>query len=213
MSASPEDDFLSESQTVYFNSSAEIDGDGSQSKPYKYLTSQRIGSGNILVFANGEYELSKSLSISAATFYGENPSKTIINLNNNKISTSNNLVFNNLTLKNLFIENNAGTVTATNVIIADGIAAVRDRYDGSFGGAIGCFVRKVDSQQINPTLYITNCTFINNTAVYGGAIFMESGTLNITDSRFENNHADNFGGAIGLFPGSTAIIENTVFAS
>ena len=88
------EDILSAGQTIYFNASAEKDGDGSQARPYKYLTSQRIGYGNTLYFANGEYELSRSLSISSATFYGEDASKTIINLNNHKISTSNNLVFN-----------------------------------------------------------------------------------------------------------------------
>lgn len=48
----------------------------------------------------------------------------------------------------------------------------------------------------SPGVYIENCTFINNTAEYGGAIFVDDGAVIIINSSFVDNYAYNFGGAL-----------------
>ena len=64
------DDILS-AQDVYFNASAEVDGDGSMEHPYKTLNVQRIGYGNTLHFANGVYNLQRTVTINKAIFIGQ----------------------------------------------------------------------------------------------------------------------------------------------
>ncbi|MBQ9026360.1 MAG: peptidase C1, partial [Methanobrevibacter sp.] len=206
-----DDDILS-GQEIYFNASADVDGDGSKDNPYKILNVQRIGYGNTLYFANGVYELQRTTTINKAVFIGQDVDKTIINQNGREIYVSDSLTLQNLTLLKSSITNNAAVVKATNVIFDSGSAKVSDEYDASFGGAISNFVSDdYHSYSVSPELYIDNCTFINNNAVYGGAIYLEYGSAQINNSIFKNNYAQNFGGAICLSVGSTANIENTIF--
>ena len=206
-----DEDILS-AQEIYFNASAEVDGDGSKENPYKTLNVQRIGYGNTLYFANGVYELERTTTINKATFIGEDADKTIITQNGREIYVSNSLTLENLTLSKSSITNNAAVVRATNVIFEGGISKVSDEYDASFGGAISNFVSgDYHSYAASPELYIDNCTFRNNYAVYGGAIYIEYGTANINNSIFEYNVANNFGGAICIDVASTVNIQNSIF--
>ncbi|MBR0272318.1 MAG: hypothetical protein IJQ68_10100, partial [Methanobrevibacter sp.] len=208
---STDDDILS-AQEIYFNASAEVDGDGSKENPYKTLNIQRIGYGNTLYFANGVYELQRTTTINKATFIGQDADKTVINQNGREIYVSGSLTLQNLTLSKSSITNNAAVVRATNVIFDGGSAKVSDKYDASFGGAISNFVSEdYHSYAATPELYIDNCTFINNNAVYGGAIYLEYGSVQINNSVFKNNYAQNFGGALCLDVGSTATVENSIF--
>ncbi len=205
------DDILS-AQDVYFNASAEVDGDGSMEHPYKTLNVQRIGYGNTLHFANGVYNLQRTVTINKAIFIGQDADKTIINQNGREIFVSNSLTLENLTLSKSSITNNAATVTATNVIFDGGVAKVSGDYDASFGGAISnMVVEDYHSYAATPELYIDNCTFKNNEAVYGGAIYIEYGDAKINNSRFINNVAENYGGAITVNVASTVSIANSIF--
>lgn len=71
-----------------------------------------------------------------------------------------------------------------------------------------------DRNNNRPTLTFTDCKFINNSAVKGGAIGLKQGT--ITNCEFINNSAD-YGGAIIIAPFNERlnyneiVIENTVF--
>ena len=206
-----EDGVLS-AQDIYFNASADIDGDGSRENPYKVLNTQRIGYGNTLHFANGVYNLTRAVSINSAIFIGEDAQKTIINHNGRELSVSTSLTLQNITFYKSTISNNGAKIYAYNTIFNGGIAKVSDKYDGSFGGAISNFASTdYHSYASYPEIRIDNCTFINNFAVYGGAIYIESGSANITNSRFINNTANNFGGAICIFGSSTVNIADSTF--
>ena len=51
-----EEDTLSRGEDYYFNASADEDGIGSLTSPYKYLTADRMVDGSVIHLANGEYE-------------------------------------------------------------------------------------------------------------------------------------------------------------
>ena len=63
-------------------------------------------------------------------------------------------------------------------------------------------------------VFIDNCVFINNTAGrYGGAIYYSAGGLNLVNSYFYGNKANNLGGAVCIGSGSTgnSAITNSTF--
>ena len=59
------------------------------------------------------------------------------------------------------------------------------------------------------TLY--NCTFLNNSAMYGGAIYLPYGELSLSNCKFINNSAHWFGGAIASDKDSKISVVGTVF--
>ncbi|WP_458455044.1 C1 family peptidase [Methanobrevibacter sp.] len=63
------------------------------------------------------------------------------------------------------------------------------------GGAIYVDVDS-GSNDLVQTVDIFNCTFINCSSEFGGALVHMGGSLNVADSRFINNSAGQFGGAI-----------------
>ena len=97
----------------------------------------------------------------------------------------------NLTISDATIMNYA-TLNATNTIFAHGSGSNKDSYGNNFGGAIYCPYYS----GYTPAVNIKNCTFIDNYAEYGGAIYMDGGSLDIIDTMFINNFAYNFGGSI-----------------
>ena len=73
---------LTGSNDIYFNASAESDGRGTQSSPYKYLQYNRLTSGCTAHFADGTYELDSKKGIySSMTFMGQSAQNTIIKFN------------------------------------------------------------------------------------------------------------------------------------
>ncbi|WP_067041893.1 C1 family peptidase [Methanobrevibacter sp. YE315] len=169
------------SASYYFNPNAENDnGDGSINNPYKYLTWDRIRDNSILHLKNGEYDLGNRYSnIYNVTFLGQNCDRTIIK--NARFTVQSSIVIKDLTLTSSVISNN-GDINARNVIF-------KDSYSTSGGGAIS-------STNSNSLVKVYNCTFLNNSAKYGGAIYMSKGTLSVSNSIFRDNHAQLFGGAI-----------------
>ncbi|MBR3139419.1 MAG: Ig-like domain-containing protein, partial [Methanobrevibacter sp.] len=180
----------------YFDSNAENDGNGSVADPYKLLKSTRIVSNSNLYLANGEYTLDRSVSnINNVTIIGDNPSQTIIRYSGTGFTVSSSLTLKNLTLINLRINNN-GNLTASNVIFKD------SQYSSS-GGVIESYG--------NHFINLDNCTFSNNSAKYGGAIYIKEGTLTITNSLFRDNHANLYGGAIVGYTSSNIYINDSRF--
>lgn len=194
------------SADYYFNSSTEKDGTGTIDNPYKTLTANRIKSNSNIHLANGEYTLDKRKDISNVNFIGSDPEKTIIKYNGVGFNVQTSINLQNLTLYNLTINNNY-RVTATNTIFAEGCGVVEDSYGNNFGGAIYTPYNVYYTTSVD----VKNCTFINNHAEYGGAIYMETGYLYVTDCIFSNNYAYNYGGAIGLEYDSRATITDTKF--
>lgn len=192
-------DVLTGSNDIYFNASADSDGKGTQSSPYKYLQYNRLTSGCTAHFADGTYNLDAKKGIySSMTLIGQSAQNTIIKFNGIafNVGTGYTLTLKDLTLNHATVKN-FGTVSATNVIFKNGVA-VDDTgygYNNAYGGAIYNYVN-TDYVTNMPKNTLYNCTFLNNSAMYGGAIYLPYGELSISNCKFINNSAHWFGGAI-----------------
>lgn len=208
---------LTGSNDIYFNASAESDGRGTQSSPYKYLQYNRLTSGCTAHFADGTYELDFKKGIySSMTFMGQSAQNTIIKFNGFAFNVGDGYT---LTLKDLTLDHatvkNLGTVSATNVIFKNGVA-VDDTsygYDNAYGGAIYNYVSTDYYGYVTnvPKNTLYNCTFLNNSAMYGGAIYLPYGELSLSNCKFINNSAHWFGGAIASDKDSKISVVGTVF--
>lgn len=208
---------LTGSNDIYFNASAESDGRGTQSSPYKYLQYNRLTSGCTAHFADGTYELDSKKGIySSMTFMGQSAQNTIIKFNGIAFNVGDGYT---LTLKDLTLDHatvkNLGTVSATNVIFKNGVA-VDDTsygYDNAYGGAIYNYVSTDYYGYVTnvPKNTLYNCTFLNNSAMYGGAIYLPYGELSLSNCKFINNSAHWFGGAIASDKDSIISVVGTVF--
>lgn len=195
-------DVLTGSNDIYFNASADSDGRGTQSSPYKYLQYNRLTSGCTAHFADGTYNLDAKKGISSSmTLIGQSAQNTIIKFNGIafNVGTGYTLTLKDLTLNHATVKN-FGTVSATNVIFKNGVA-VDDTgygYNNAYGGAIYNYVNTDYSGYVTntPKNTLYNCTFLNNSAMYGGAIYLPYGELSISNCKFINNSAHWFGGAI-----------------
>lgn len=208
---------LTGSNDIYFNASAESDGRGTQSSPYKYLQYNRLTSGCTAHFADGTYELDSKKGIySSMTFMGQSAQNTIIKFNGIAFNVGDGYT---LTLKDLTLDHatvkNLGTVSATNVIFKNGVA-VDDTsygYDNAYGGAIYNYISTDYYGYVTnvPKNTLYNCTFLNNSAMYGGAIYLPYGELSLSNCKFINNSAHWFGGAIASDKDSKISVVGTVF--
>lgn len=195
-------DVLTGSNDIYFNASVDSDGKGTQSSPYKYLQYNRLTSGCTAHFADGTYNLDAKKGIySSMTLIGQSAQNTIIKFNGIafNVGTGYTLTLKDLTLNHATVKN-FGTVSATNVIFKNGVA-VDDTgygYNNAYGGAIYNYVNTDYSGYVTntPKNTLYNCTFLNNSAMYGGAIYLPYGELSISNCKFINNSAHWFGGAI-----------------
>lgn len=194
------DNSLGSSHDYYVNASLSEDGNGSINSPYNSLDSSKIQDDSNYHIANGEYYLnphytSYPLTLDTVSFIGENAEETILYFNSS-IKTVNCATFKNITLVLISQITNQGTLNAENTIF-------RDSYNrgGYFGGAIN------STSPVN----INNCTFIKNTGKYGGAIYIDNAKLDISNSKFIENYAYNYGGAIAGENNAEITIKNTSF--
>jgi len=106
----------------------------------------------------------------------------------------------NLTLKNLTLTNGIPVITNAGPLYnSNGTLVLENcifKYNkGDNGGVLN----------IQDSTTITNCSFINNTAIRGGAIYNTGGQLSIANSNFINNSANDmtngFGGALWVSNG------------
>ena len=202
------DDVLA--KDYYFDSNIENDtGDGSIDNPYKELSDSRIKDYSVIHLANGNYSFSQRAdSYRDITVYGQDASRTIIECDY-ALVVSGNFNLRNVTLINTPIISK-GVLNASNTIFKDSTALNSDSYGNTYGGAIS-------SSSNRYSVILNNCTFINNTAQYGGAVSMKGGSLEISDCLFINNTAYNYGGAITAFAYDTSKpkvkIRNSVFVN
>lgn len=213
---------------IYFDANVVSDGTGSQNSPYKTVSSSRLGSINH--FASGRYVIGSSLSSvfssSAMTFIGDNRDTTILEYTGrgNFISTSSDLTFSTITLKGVSIVSTGGLLTANDTIFDSGTAPVEEEidysyYDNSYGGAIK---QSISSSTIDwgsifggsssAGMKITDCVFKNNYAAYGGAIYVDGGSCEITNTRFERNTAKHYGGSISAVNNVKLTLADCVFS-
>ena len=194
ISYSQDENVLSASNDYYFDASALDDsGDGSVSSPYKYLTADRIKGNCNIYLKDGEYNLDASKSIERVNIIGSSHTGTILKYYGNAFTVNSMLTLTNITLQGISITNYA-TLNATNTVFSEGYGTRFDSYGNVYGGAI-C-TRYLDESNANAKVTLNNCTFHDNFAIYGGAIYAETGSLEIVNSNFIDNFAYNFGGAI-----------------
>ena len=194
---------MSSSTYVYFDSSLSVDGNGSQNSPYNHLESNRLNDNSIAYFFNGEYSLDQTKSFNNLTIIGQNPLNTIIKSNYLQFTSSGTLSIVNITLDGVSIRNN-NDFTATSVIFENNMGSYKGRYDNVFGGVI---------YSTSGNVLIDSSTFKNNNATYGGAVYTTNTNLSIVNSNFENNNAYKYGGAIASESNSILYISNTYFSN
>ena len=200
VASSNSENILRDSSDYYVNASLSKDGDGSINSPYNSLNSSRIKNNSNYHISNGEYYLnqrytSSSLKLDNVSFIGQSAEGTFLYFNSS-IKTLNRVSFKNITLVLISHISNSGILNAENTVFINSSKSSKD-----FGGAI------YSTAQVN----INNCTFINNTGEYGGAIYIENAKLDIRNSKFIENQAYNYGGAISGENNAEIIIKNTSF--
>lgn len=222
------DDEILRANDVYFDASASSNGDGSQSRPYNYVTSSNLG--NVNHFAKGTYRISTSLSnmfsfsSTAMSFVGIERDTTILQYvgSGSFLETSSDVTFSGITLKNAHIVSTGGLLTATNTIFDSCRAPVEmeanNYYDNSYGGAIKQSISSsafdwgsIFGSSTIKGMKIDNCIFRNNYAAYGGAIYVDGGSVNISNTKFEYNNASHGGGAISAVNGVSLNIVGCEF--
>jgi C1A family cysteine protease len=203
----------SSASVVYFDASANADGDGSKSNPYKEYKADRIGFGTTAYFANGVYDITESNSIQSSsvyktTFIGQSVDKTIFRsaLKNKfdfTVTDSSYFVLKNLTMVGVHINDQANLI-ADNVVFKGGKTFDANRqpilsysyiskvYDSTYGGVIIC---DTPYDKVT-TLNLTNCRFDSISAVSGGVIATYNSIANIQNCVFYNSSASRFGGVI-----------------
>lgn len=182
------------SNDFYFDSNATNDhGEGTPDSPYRELREGRIIDNSAIYLKNGEYDFTPVNNHINISFIGEDSSKTIINGHGSTLIVKTQLILKNITICNLNIVNQ-GNLIATNIIFTNSTAGNTGDYQDSYGGAVNCAYTSSNA-------YLNNCTFSNNNAGYGGAIYLNGGILEISECVFLNNTAYEYGGAIaGDFP-------------
>ena len=198
---------------VYFDASANSDGDGSQSNPYKYYKSDRVDYGTTAYFANGVYDITEANNIYSSsayktTFIGQSIENTIFKSNlPNKfdftVTDDSYFVLSNLTMVGVHINNQANLI-ANNVMFKNSTgfdsnyapslsyAYISKIFDATCGGVIIC---DTPSNKFT-TLNLTDCYFNDNSASSGGVIATYNTIANIQNCVFYNSSASRFGGVI-----------------
>lgn len=208
---------LTNNCTIYFNANAISDGNGTIDNPYKYFSFSKLNSNNTAYFYKGVYHLTDddldSKDVTSVTLSGEDASGVILEYNgSNNAPLFKDYTVNNITFKGLYILA-VSSFNGTNLIFRD-CSSYRYNVTG-FSYGIIFFVNEGN-------LILNNCSFINNTADFGGVINLESavGDINvfIDDCKFINNNAT-YGGvirseggenvAMNIFISNSEFINNT----
>ena len=177
------------SADYYFDSSVENDtGDGSIENPYKELKDERVSEGSVIHIASGVYEYYPFASHKNVVVIGHSPEDTFIDCKGVVFQSSGDLTLYNITFLNAPILNK-GNINAENVVFNGNYSADSTKFSTNYGGAI------YSSETSSKSNFI-NCTFINNHAKYGGALYVAGGELEVVNCNFINNTAYYVGGAI-----------------
>lgn len=181
----------------YFNASVENDdGNGSKDTPYKELKGNRIQDNSIIHLADGVYNLNENKYLNNVTVLGQNVEKTIVvSSGGYNIYTTNSLVLQNITFINLRIQDNSNAeINITNVIFKDTKSSV------------------IFADSASTKINIDNCTFINNTAVNGGAVQIQANAdVLIKKSNFINDYSSkDAGGAFYIKDCLNFILQDSI---
>ena len=218
---------------VYFNANADRDGDGTQSNPFKYVTPNRLPYGCTAYFADGIYEVGSTCYLRSndgselfdvptkVTFIGQSTNGVIFKSSNDTVipfcvDDNSRLYAYNMTFDHAVVQNN-GRFEAYGVVFKNGVAI--DEYasyyptrNNAFGGAIYSPGSHYATYGSGMKSYLTliDCLFMNNSAVYGGAIYHDYGDTIIKNTKFYDSYASLYGGVLAT-DGGTILIENCEF--
>ena len=205
------EDKLSDAELVlYFDASASSNGDGSKSRPYKYVNQNtlNVNSGKNITayFADGIYSLNTPFKITSnVVLIGESKENTIFNsaLSNKydfEVMDGAVLEFDDLTFWHANIINH-GELATFDVNFNNSKAFSGNNapstynpnfYDSSYGGVILCD----PIEGTIPFLYMERTTFNNNNANCGGSIAMYYTRMIADNCNFYNSVGDRKGGVI-----------------
>lgn len=217
----------------YINGSSDVDGDGTIENPYNELTLEDFEYESVIHLTDGEYILDNGTYLNKVIIIGQSPENTIIRYNGTNTSgvflvseeyfDDNYLILKNITLIGFNLEVVGSQIEATNTIFKDTIAHyelsgssdIVNEAVNSLGGAIHAYDYDdyFSSYMISPKVTLDNCTFINNSAEYGGAISIYGGVLEVSNSLFVDNYAYRFGGAISARNDVNVKIKNSKFVN
>ncbi len=191
---------------IYFDSNVQDDnGNGSIDNPYKTFSKDRIRENSILHFASGIYNYTPySTNVLNISIYGQDSSNTIINGidDYHRFDFYESLNIENISFVNIqFISfESDNLLNASNVNFYNTTALKLDNSGTSCGGAIYC----TGSNNV----ILSNCSFYNNYALYGGAIFSNGGNVSISNCNFINNTGKYYGGAIYQLYGNLSLTSS-----
>lgn len=190
---------------IYFNSNALDDnGNGSIDNPYKTFSDDRIMENSILHFASGIYDYTPySTNMFNVSIYGQDSSNTIINGIDgyHRFDFYENFNIENISFVNIQFMGMGSLLNASNVNFYNTTALELDNSGTSCGGAIYCFGN-------DNAVILNNCSFYNNYALYGGAIFSNGGNVSISNCNFINNTGRYYGGAIYQLYGNLSLTSS-----
>ena len=209
----------------YFDASSNETGDGSIENPYSDLTLNRIKSSSTIHLTNGVYNLTSGKTLNDVTIIGQDAEKTIINytgvgtVGKFTVGIDNYVMLSNVTLIGFNFDIEGGNLQANNTIFKNSMAVPQssaatnlvNSASNSFGGTIYAYFYQNYYNTYLPMIILDNCTFVNNSGEYGGAICMNKGDLYITDCLFRDNYAYNYGGAIAAIYDVNVRVKNTKF--
>ena len=193
---------------IYFDSNALDDnGNGTIDNPYKNMGNGRITDNSVVHLKNGNYDILQFSSYRNISIIGEDAPDTVIRGSGGVLVANSRLSLANVTICNLNILNQ-GDLIASNSIFANSSALSNSQKGTSCGGAIYC-------ARSSYNVYLTNCSFVNNRAACGGAIYLNGGILEASDCSFIKNTASVYGGAIAwesnYFNGNRIVIKRSKF--
>ena len=114
--------------TYYFNSSSDVDGDGSKDNPYNHIDYSRFQVSSTLYLADGEYNFSQNKYVNGINLIGQNVDKTILRYTGPDntgvlfIDPGKTFIVENVTLIGFNIDVEGGTFYAKNTVIRDATA-------------------------------------------------------------------------------------------
>ncbi|MBE6485713.1 MAG: hypothetical protein E7Z85_02585 [Methanosphaera stadtmanae] len=174
--------------TYYVSTTGKSTNDGSKANPVDLTTAvnkvKREQGGNIIITA-GNYPITSYLGLTTAGTYSVSG------------ETGQTITLNGQDKSKIMWITDGVNVELKNIVFSNG-------KDAGVAGAI--------RKDGNGYLKITNCTFKNNNAANGGAIYSATNALEITNCNFDSNVATASGGAINNL-GVNTKISNSIFTN
>lgn len=181
------DTVITADNDIIYVSDGDVNGDGSQSSPYNSI-SDAVNNYNSSVnsniyIKNGNYEISSEIELNKdITIIGQSKEGTVLDGQHQssifKVSTKSKITLINLTFKNAK-GNGALFLESGDSIIVDNCI-----FDNNTAGGIYYNTYYVNAIEVT----VKNSIFTNNyNGKDGGAIYLRQGSLNVLNSRFENN--------------------------